>query len=605
MRKFQLINKFSGYITKPDATNADESILVSGSQNVLINDGEKVESRDGFTLDGSAGTANPIVSEYDWKTAKGGEKNLRSYDDELEFRYTNSAGTVSWEKLLDGWAANTKFQFAPWYSSTEAEEILLAVANNSNIYDWSGGITTFASATAATLTKEGTGTWGSEGFYTAGTRQVRIKDSGGTWRTFDYTGGEGTVTLTGVTPDPTTFTFVAGAVCVQAIRTNTNQPASGLTNDFIAVLNNQVYIGQDNRNLVYVSSNTSFTSYTFSSPRVPGEGANLTLDAPLIGFKSLRDAMIMFCGQDKAYKTQFSLQSTDTSFIEDLRIVPLKIGAKQGAKSQDLIESLGDSLVYVSNEPALRILGDVSDSGIPILRNLSDPIKPDFDAANFSNAHLKFHKNRVYLAIPSDAKVLILQIAESSQGEKRTFWQAPQLLSIRQLADIGGNLYGHSSINSESYKLFDGTDDNGNPIRHIAKFSYRNFGDRSNLKNFSEFYSEFYSTLNAEVILTLDYDYQGASGSQEFTIKGTDEGIVFAPAINSSLGINPLGVSPLGADESADNLVKIHHIATMRPTDFHEFQVTYELYTDDAKMELLAFGPAARLARVKPFAIKR
>lgn len=45
MEKFSILTKFDGYISKTDLTNTPESYLISGSQNMLLNDFEKWESR--------------------------------------------------------------------------------------------------------------------------------------------------------------------------------------------------------------------------------------------------------------------------------------------------------------------------------------------------------------------------------------------------------------------------------------------------------------------------------------------------------------------------------------------------------------------------------
>ena len=68
MEKFLLIEKTLGYVTKPDPTNTNPHYLVSPSQNVLINDDEKVETRGGYSLFGAASaTTNAIESAYDWE----------------------------------------------------------------------------------------------------------------------------------------------------------------------------------------------------------------------------------------------------------------------------------------------------------------------------------------------------------------------------------------------------------------------------------------------------------------------------------------------------------------------------------------------------------
>src|SRR3990167_560575 len=161
MTDFVLIGKVRGYITKPDITAAPDDVLVEGSQNTIINDQEKVSIRKGYSLVGAANTATtPIESSVDWENSSGDILFLRGYDDELEVYVgpINSIEFDSWEKLKDGWA-DVDFQFAAVWNSTEKIDLLLAVVGDDNLYEWSGGITTFASLTSNTITKQGTGTW--------------------------------------------------------------------------------------------------------------------------------------------------------------------------------------------------------------------------------------------------------------------------------------------------------------------------------------------------------------------------------------------------------------------------------------------------------------
>ena len=166
-------------------------------------------------------------------------------------------------------------------------------------------------------------------------------------------------------------------------------------------------------------------------------------------------------------------------------------------------------------------------------------------------------------------------------------------------------MYFHSNTTAETYKLFVGNTDNANPIEFIAKFAYRNFGDRSSLKNFDEYFSELYITASTQLTLKLDYDFQGASGSQEFILDGSDSTFVFASSDDNSLGSKSLGQAGLGSSPVAlDDMPKYRQIVSMRATDFYEVQTTYETSTDGAEFEILAHGSNAKLAPSGNFAIK-
>lgn len=589
-KKFALIKDFTGYLTKRDSTNTSIRNLVSGSQNMIINDEEKVESRAGYTLDGPSNNAlNAIESSFDWDGSIGIARNLRGYDDELEVRFVDAAGDINWVRVGDSWN-NVAFSFATWWDTTENMDVLLFVRSNDSIHEWSGGIVEVSSVTSSTIVKLGTSTWHDEHFYDQANRTIQIEGSG---TVFTYTGGESTTTLTGVTPDPSANGVVAGSFMTQQVRERTNEPAAGERNNIIAVLNNQLYVGSSSTNEVRVSSNTDYTDFTFSSPRAPGEGATLTIDGFTSAIIPQEEDMYIGGSTNDWYRTTFN-EIESTGLKESLTVKKLKSAPQQGPQSNDLVGKIKNAIVFISNEPTLEQLGQIENVVTPQSKPISDPIKPDFDDGTFTNGHIKFHRNRLYIALPADDKLLIYDIAKG-------FWHPPQLLPIRRLTIIGGNLYFHSNAVPETYRLFDGVDDNGNPILFRAKFAYRNFGDRGALKNFDEFFSELFISTNTTVTLQLRYDFEGATTVQEFAIDGADDDLLFIPVADNSLGLNSLGTEPIGGLTQAPNdLNKIRHIAPTTPIDFFEIQVIYESSDEDAQFQVLSHGPAIRFAKSHP-----
>jgi hypothetical protein len=616
---FKLVNQFKGYRHRLDITslepflNQNEAFLVPPSQNVLFADDGTIGIREGYTLDGAANSAlDPILASYDWNTSTGDELNLRYSDNDLQFRYVDSSDNVTWTTLvLDSGNLTTDavLRFAEFWSTTELIDLLLFVDSTANIFEWSGGVTTFASATANTITKQGTTTWGAERFLTAGTRQVRVGSV-----TYTYTGGEGTTTLTGVTPDPTAGGHTAGDVVHQVIRTNavsgfTRPSAFGSSQqlDLIAVLNNQVYVAATDSRYVFFSDQNSFTDYNPSSPRVPGEGGTITVDGAVVGLVSFDDlknqisAMFVTAGKDYWYQVTFvqsesgSTNSTkETFFVKRLPTAP-----QMAAQSQELIGKVGNEILFISNENALVGLGNVEDQQSPKFRYLSDEVKADFDDYSFANGHLKYHKRLLHIALPAEGK-------DHPYNVKEGFWEAPQILPVRRFGIIANNLYLHSSAVPETYKMFDGHNDNTNPIDARAYVNYRNFGDRANYKRFDEFYSEGYISSNTELSLVLKYEFGGSESIQNFTIEGSDTSILFQTTTDGSLGKHPIGSQPIGSvTDTLDDLGKFRVIHTTTDINFFEFQVGYESNDIDFQWKVSALGPRVEIASDLPVAIKK
>lgn len=578
MKKFKLISEFKGYVNKVDITNTDPRYLVAPSQNVIINDGERVGIRPGYELfGGTNATLAPIESSYDWVTSTNVERNLRAYDDKLQVYYASS-----WIDLMDGFSS-VNFNFAEWWSISEVKDLLIFVNGTSNIYMWSGGITTLASSTATTLTKEGTTTWAEDRFLLSGTREVVI---GGT--TYAYTGGEGTTTLTGVTPDPTAGGHAVGSVVIQKIRTTANSSATSLpsvfNNDLIRVLDNYVYIGDLNRRDIYVSKNTNYLDFSFTTPvRVPGEGAIITLDSSPVGFVVEDSSMYITGSKDDWYQTKFTLSSDLTK--ESLNVIKLKSGPGQGAYAQESIGNIKNSVVYFSNEKTVDTIGRVENIDTPQSLPLSDAIKSELLSYDVTiPPHIKYFKSKTYITFPSESKTLIYD-------HIRKFWLPPWSLPVRRFAIIDGELYGHSNAVPETYRLLTGITDNGNPINAIASFAYRNYGIRDWPKNLNEWFTEGYISPGTNLDLALKYDFGGSKGIVQKTITGDNDSLLYFTTVDNSLGKNPLGSQPLGSitDNPAD-LAKFRAIAEFGKVDFYEIQVLYATNQEGAEWELLAFG---------------
>lgn len=221
--KFALTTGSLGYKTRSDATATPRGYLVSGSQNVLINeatdkDGDKVETRAGYTMQGATSTdRNGIISEFVFKT-KAGNTIMGRMDDngDLEFYSENSS---AWETLYTGLNGSYPIRWCTVWNGTELIRELLFVNHSSTMYEWSGAIGTLVNdAAVAAGTIDINEVIATQGFLTTGTRSIRIKDSGGTWRETVYTAQVGSQFT--VSTDLSAYTFDVGAQVVQVVRAN-------------------------------------------------------------------------------------------------------------------------------------------------------------------------------------------------------------------------------------------------------------------------------------------------------------------------------------------------------------------------------------------------
>ncbi len=598
LHEISVVNNFKhGYRNREDITNLPEGVLVVGSQNVLINDASRVQARKGYAMDGATSAVNAsIKSSYEWISKGNGARYMRAgfltsaaNNGKLQFRYA-SGTTVTWTDLLTS-LTTVNYNFTTMWDNTESLRLLLMVNGTSNIFEWNGAYDTVASITSNTIVM--TNTVAISGFYTTRNKVVTI-DS------IDYTyTGISSKTFTGVTPDPT-GNVNAGDLAFQKVITHgnagTNDLPTTFPNDLISNLNNQIYVASLTRPDVYVSKIGTYIDYSFSTPRVPGEGALAHLDANIVGFVPQEDVMYITAGKDFWYNTKLTQGSAYTGsgavVTETFDIKLLKTNNLQAAQSQALVGKAGNKVIMVQNEPSFEMLGRIENIlGTPQTDNISDSIKNDFDTYDFTGGSVYSWRRYILCTIPTLGIIRIYNLTTKA-------WEAPQTIPVSSFYTVGSQLYGHSSTTSESYQLFTGYSDRvvsgtGVPILSVASFSYQNYGTRTVLKSGNEFYIEGYINANTTLNCDINYELDGCMTTQTFSIEGSDRTVVCIPSDESSFGKESFGKLKFGGSTSSSLTglpPKFRVIKTFPRIDFYEHQFSYSIYGKDQRFELVAFG---------------
>lgn len=604
VKEISIVNKFPlTYRNREDITNMPPGVLVVGSQNIISNVSERLEVRKGYVVDGSKSSTNaPILSSFDWNSKGNSEIHMRAgfltsaaNDGKLQFRYTNLAGTVTWQDLLTS-LTTVSYNFTTFWDTTELVRVCLFVNGTSNVFEWSGAYDLVTSITANTITVRNNAN--TTGFYNTNNRIITING-------IDYTyTGITTNTFTGVTPDPT-GNVSAGNIAYQKVVTTANSSLTGFsstfTNGLISTLNNQVFIGSLTSPTFYMSKVNNYKDYSSSTARLAGEGATANVDDNLIAFIPQEDVMYVSAGKNFWYNTKL-VQSQSSVWngsaqiaitYETFQVLPLKTNPRQGAQSQGLTGKMKNDVIMVSFEPTLDTMGRVDQIlGTPQTTNISDSIKLDFDQYDFTNGHIFYWKWNILVSVPLSGLILIYSLATKS-------WEAPQTIPVSRFYTVNGDLYGHSYTSSESYQLFTGYSDRatsttpGQPYDVIVNFSYQNFGTRTTLKNANEFYIEGYISPNTELDCIINYEEDGNLTTQTFTVMGDDVALIGSADTSNSLGSHPLGNQPGGSTipSSLTGLPpKFRVIKTFTRFDFYECQFSFTISGVDQNFQLLAFG---------------
>ena len=454
-----------------------------------------------------------------------------------------------------------------------------------------------------TITKQGTKTWAQDGFYTTGTHKVNINGV-----IYTATGGWDTTTLTGVTPDPT-GAGVAGDLVFQTVEIFANSTLAGLPdtfeNDLILTFNQQLYVGSLVANAVYVSKLNNAGNFTFSNPRVTGDGIILLLNSPPKAFIAQEDQMYISAGLAQWYEVTLDTLSTNIGSGTVINVVTpvahrLKTTGLQGAQSQAFTSKNKNDVIFVSFEPIVNTLGRVDNVVLtPQTADISFSIVNDMNKYDFTDGCTFFHQNFIFVAIPKSGVVRIYNMTKDTTSANPTnsplhYWEAPWTIPISRFSIIDGELYGHSYLVSETYKLFDGYNFNGSPIPALAVFAYNQYGVRPQNKSENEYYIEGYISPNTTLDMTINYELNGFGGQYNGEILGTDSAIVQAPANDNSLGKESLGKNPLGGDlvVTDDPTNKFRVIKTFPRTPYYEASPSFGSTGLNDIWSLIAFGPA-------------
>lgn len=597
MENYGLVEETLGYVTADDPVNTKNAYLISGSQNTLIDRNRKVKTRSGYSRLGVANESlTPVRNAWTWHTSTGTELAQRFYDDELEVYLTTVDGIAinAWKRVKDSWSTTEKLRHAFWYKSTEATDVQLMVNGNANIYEWSGAVAVVLTVDDGThITKAGTTTWAQNRFYTAANKSLTCVRTG---LTYTYSAGESTLQLT--VNDSTGL--VAGDILIQTVVTQSNKPASTWTNHNIFVFENQAVIGSEDFPVVYISKNTDYADFAYSTPRVAGEGALLTIDSPAQAFGNIGSALVIFAGRSSVFKTEYQQITVSTTLAETLKVKKLDTGVDQSAVNQECVVQISNSLMYLSYEPAVRLISNPEDvTGIDP-KALSNPIKPDFDAEDFTSAHATWFKNAYYLSSSVNSRMYILEFVEDADGQLRRFWDPPQILPVGPMSIIDEALHGHSNAVPETYKLFDGASDINSsdeklPFEAKAAFAYNWYSKRALLKSFDEYFVEGEITAGTtDLKLAISYDYGGSVQIIEKTIDGSNEDILEGNIGYNSLGQQSLGQNPLGGllnpPSDARKFACVFEIAR---EDFLRLQATFSTNETDRYWAITAHGANA------------
>lgn len=612
---FSLITDFRGYNSTVDQTKVAPEFIVRGSKNVYKKDSGTLANRPGMKRRGSAdSTYAGTDSAFVWSTSTGRTYPLRVANSKLQVESDLlSSGTYVWYDLLDSLTLDD-FSFDTWWDNTEKKDRILFVKGDDDIQHWSGGIALAAAQGAGGSTlvlADSTSTWVAQGFAsnTAGEKKFKIVGSS---TEYTYTGGETTNTLTGITPALPAIT--ANDVIVQSVITETNKPVSGNVNDFIKVINNQLYVCSYTSRLVYISDDTDFKDFTVPGTRAAGDPELLTLDEFPKAIAIRQGNAHIFAGTGSLFIIGFQDITVGSSLTQQTIVSKKELGALKAPLGFNFIDAVGDTLIWLSQDSHVRTYGEYRNINEPAFPSISLEIFSELAEVDFTGGHLSIVGDFIYLTSPVSGKVFLYETRKGidSVGNifSETVWHAPMIWNVSRVYEINGIVYGFSNANPQVYQLWDTNqwyDDSpsGDELSYdsVARFAYISSNKKQNLICFDKLYSEGYISQGTNLNSYILYDYQGSTAITSQTINSVENPVTFfigatAPAIgNAPIGDNPLGDGL--TEESLDQalLPKFRSIKSVAIQNCFEYQIV--IYSQDAssRWELLRLGTNVRASR--------
>lgn len=593
-------SEWGGYVSSVDKTNIAENLLVRGSQNVYKKLSGTLAVRPGQKRQGAADTtASACSSEFVWDTSWGVTYTLVISNSKLYVVYNKV-----WYVLLSS-LTKTRYVFDKWWDNTLKKDDALFVNGTDNIFSWGGGYGLIASTTANTIVLDRT-----IALSMLPTASGSVVVNG---TTYAYTGSGGS-TLTGVTPTPV---GEANASAVfEAVVTHTSKPAAGFAGDYIKVISNQAYIGSYTSRLCYISKNTDYTDFTVPTPRVSGSAELIILDGNGKGIGVRQGNACLGYGTNGWSIISFSDISNNNIVTNVTKKTDKPVAILQAPYAHEFIDSVGDNLIYLSQDQQVREFGDFNNAFVSVYPSLSQEIATELSAETFTGGGLRCIGEFIYVTAPNSGKVYLRQertkVDPNGTVVSEKLWHSPFIWNATRIDQISGVVVDFSNANPQIYQLWDtgqwhddSPSDENLPYSCVAAFGYRGEQRRQGLWSFDKQYTEGYLTAGTSLNLLMNYDYQGSRNAINVVVNSADWPAYLFETPLASMGDNTMGDEPLGnggitdTANDADSLPKFRKINSLPIINCNEWQPVYYSDAVDAQWELLAIASNAEVDPVQ------
>jgi hypothetical protein len=587
---------FRGFEDRDDPTVSRGAFVLG--QNVKIGLDSLPVTRDGYEVLGTeAANSTPVQRAWVFETRDGAVYELKAYDTRVDYWLRGTS--TDWALLKGGFTAGLEFGYGN-IGESGADYFSYFCNGTDDWYQFNGAVATISSAGVNTLTI-GSSTWTALGFFGTGTRSVIINGI-----EYAYTGGEGTATLTGVTPDPNGV-VLAGAIAVQSPRVVSA----------MSTVKGQVVAAHDGRLHARLETEKSVWNYSkldnpddWATGATDGDGGTKDIEGSggVVAFGKLNQTMIGL--KQRIIKT---LSFVASGSYVDVPVYTTLVSTDDksttlGATNQRSTFSTPYGLVFVTPDKRLILLTGITANNQPDYLVLSDPIQPIFDRGVHDDATGIVVDNVLYYAFKSSISSSYNDVVVRGNMSRQSMDRQGRTLPIRWDTPIVGwtvkdwtavynentgkhEVHWHSSLNSSSYRIIEQKVDNTNPFGCSVRTWAETFDAPTRQKIVDRIWCEVRMSTNTELLLTVLYDENGVTGQEEHTLLGSDLDSKFDVTVYNPFGFNPFGSQVFGSEPESTQL-PLYRFEILLKANIRFFNISLQFSTEEPgnDFQIVRFG---------------
>jgi len=590
--------KFYGFRDRDDETLLRGAWVVG--QNVKFSGNSLPAIRSGYELVGGTEPTDttPVTRAWTFETRGGDVYELKAYGTGIYWRLEGVS--TEWSLLKGGFTSGLEFGYAnigetaglfhTWFS------------NGTDAWmRWNGARATVSAVTANTISIA-SGTWTGLGFYTAGTRSVIIDGT-----EYEYTGGEGTDTLTGVTPDPDAGGVTAGDMAVQSPQT-VSFTAGPDASDVIMAHDGRIHSRGGKKSVWRYSKLDDPDDWTVGGNDADGGEKDIESSGPLVAFGKLNGLILAF--KRRQITSLEFVQSGTRVDVPRYRTFTSSDDKSTtiGATNQRSTFSTPFGVVFVTQDKRLILLTGMTQNNEPEYVVLSDPIQPVFDRGVHTDACGIFVDGVLWYAFKETSESTFNDVVVRGDMTRQTpdkdgrilpiQWDAPYVgwnvadwTSVYD-ADLGRNaVHWHSSTNSATYRVVASNTDNTGPFTATVRSWAETFDAPARQKIIDMAFVQVRMRESTELTHTLLLDKDGVTQQKETLLSGEDTDKMLGAAVYNPFGASEFGSQKFGSNEEVDDTFLYHFDIEVDPNvGFFHISSQFSSSKEGQTWEVVRFG---------------